>query len=1018
MSGPSHLPVAQRMDQISGPSVYDDIAPGSWWRHTGSFQRMADRDAPDHGLIFLMGEVRVIDGEIHTVVFHEHPNFGSSTFMVLLDDLMVNFVHQADGEKLRAIELDALMDAISGITGQLSQPPSDDDLIKALPAPAAVPEAADVNQGSQEPTGQRASVPSFLLPNGGIDAAQLRIELAITVMNARKNWVEALTLDMKSKMGLVARFQSEKVNLSLAGISEQRKKAESLLANVQTMRLWLGDDQEFHTIKTGEGPAADAPLHFLQRMLYLDEEIFTHKMMDGLNGDNWPDIKDMLAQNQDLVRRMMPYERSVVITKVRRKTREYKTPFSMSNLFERLDDDASDKQIQILIRNGDQVYLVAADEVTSEAKRLFPSKAEIDAIFTERNNWNRDGSSTRTITAHDIEYSAKRADHDSRALFYKRVLLIVWGLAEREQIFGNFIGTGTNWLERSVHDDAFVFVHDEENVLPDGRQSVQSYIDENRAKSTSGSRVIVDWDRMISPENARQLYGTPSKDGYVHREASPKKTFEVAFAERRGRDLTVKCEVSKYSYGKHDDRVFNSPVNLLWHETYGGKTSRSFAKGFLCLDHVEIEDLDYYFESRLHREHYLSYLHLFDRARSILIEERDACKPAMDFLTVGNAVPVDLARRALKLWRTGHKSVIPDVVENGDAIVKLAIMLAGEVPEPDGDVVSIALTAKGALEIQRLVHIEIFGRSLPFAKTDVYTMTTRSGWKLKSTRMGDVEIVAGIGRERLYENMPAAVLAMQSEVPDILLSYAAVSRMAAFADDSTTDNPGGMSQIAWIKDFIADPGAFGPGEMIRRCLQWSIANSKKTVTTPHIKTTIGYACFADKGRHDIYKFVLFLNPVEHMKAKGFDEEVAFFAKNIYGNPERGVLRILAESKSYIATGVSIYPCHEVSHVTGDQLEGVVTFGEKMYHGTDLPAKDPSHTPFYSPSFDPESLQELLIRVRFGLGMYREPKEETEMLSRYENCSFSFLDGGLEIIEEMTRLKILEIDGPAQEISSP
>ena len=62
MHSDENLPAAWSATKNAGtPPELDEIVPGSWWRITGAFKDFAEREAPDHGLIFLLGDVRIID---------------------------------------------------------------------------------------------------------------------------------------------------------------------------------------------------------------------------------------------------------------------------------------------------------------------------------------------------------------------------------------------------------------------------------------------------------------------------------------------------------------------------------------------------------------------------------------------------------------------------------------------------------------------------------------------------------------------------------------------------------------------------------------------------------------------------------------------------------------------------------------------------------------------------------------------------------------------------------------------
>lgn len=367
-----------------------------------------------------------------------------------------------------------------------------------------------------------------------------------------------------------------------------------------------------------EGAPASEPLHLMQRMLYLDEEIFVSSVMDeGFHAGNMRDLPQLLSANPDLLDRMLPHPRCVAIARIRRKSREFEAPKSLLDVFSLIEKDQQDRFVQILIRDGENVHMVMADEETSRAQRLFPSLAEIDAIFTDRSryDWEKRSYQSREITPFDIEYSDKRGEHDQRALFYKRFLIILWGLQERRQVFGPFIAPDTNWLEETTHARHFRFIHDEENVLTDGLRPVSTWIAEMNAWIRPGSSVLVQGDRIMTPDTAPTAYSSyRGAGGYErNRDRQAVNRVDELIVGRRGAELIVQLPTEQ----GYRDKKMNTPVRL--REANGTVVS----SGALCLDWADAKTLRRYINSRQERASYLSWLALFMGALPI-VEAREA----------------------------------------------------------------------------------------------------------------------------------------------------------------------------------------------------------------------------------------------------------------------------------------------------------------------------------------------------------------------------------------------------------
>jgi len=954
------------MSNTGMPPEHENIVPGSWWRITGAFKDLAERDAPAHGMIFLMSEVRVIDGEIHTVVLHEHPRFGSKTFMVLLDDLLLNFTHAPDGEALRASELAELMGEITQITSRMASPPSDAELIKSLPAP--------VSEAEPE-----AKVPSVLLPSGDVNAAQHKVETAIAVLEARQSWVETQTADMQQKMHLVANFQKEKVAVGLAGISEQRKTAETMLANVQTMRLWLGEDQRFESLVEGQGAGPEDKLHFMQRMLYLDEELFTHSRIDGFNGDDMRDLPHLLQNNPQLVERMLPFKRCVAIAKVRRSMRPFDPPSDASALMALMAAYEQDEKIHILIRNGDQVSMVTTDEITSKASRLFPSKSEIDAIFTER---ARFGSEARMITPQDVEYSDKRADHDSRALFYKRVLLILWGLAERENVLGEFIGKGANWLEQDVHANSFVFIHDEEGVIHDGRPSVTSYLDQNRACIRPGARVLVQWSKAMSEQSAPQVFDLASERSYAFLKVNLLERFGLGTVETRGDDLIVKCPVSKRSYHS-DTKPYLTPMKLQWTEKSWGKYNTHMPEGFLCIDDTTAEDLRYYFNSRIHRQNYLSYLHLFDEALRILDAEEKELAPFLQRI-LDAGVEEATARQAIGLWRTSSKGAIPQGEKAYKKVIQLSALIEADLPEGSDDAHYVDLTSAGALEVSYPDSKTIFGQEYFFTRVEVHNHSARKGWQMKSERTSPIFCSAGPGALRLQGKAPSDRLGHMMTCHPVFRDLRACELLAT--------GPGETPGLDEINAMIDPDLLVDTASWTKRIFDWVRKNSVDIVSLPHLRSTIGYGKISPEDT-SIYRFEAYVDPIMHLMLKGEDVVVRKIFELVYRKPEINFDDLKARAQTLQSDGKSICGLRVDLITTPEELRkdpylGAASLGEPggsylRFKLGDAPEEDVLFK---------GSLREKLTRLDRTSSRLRMDGDPEKLLERMERIELSLFEG--------------------------
>lgn len=680
------LPASPRKTIYDGaPSAEDKIKPGSWWRLASEDHALREGPAPDHGLILMVEEVRIIDGEIHTIVLHPHPIWRGrppAGLKMLLEDFLKNFTPEPDGENLREIEIAAVMDRVQQISVEMKTPPDPILLLERQEEKETAETAARTPEPESDETGLPATtggteVPAALLPSRDVVEAQRAIENRIAAFEAQKNWITGKTNELKGEMDLVAGYQMEKVNTTLASISEETSRAESLLQNVQTMRLFLGEDMSVTPLLDGKGADADEPLTLMQRMLFLDEEIVINDLLEGFSDDHMDpkNLTDLFSKDFSLVERMLPYPRCAAIVRVRRNHREFETDgLSIAELFGLLEIAKADMRVHILVRDDERLNMITADETTSGAERFFPSRSEIDALFKTRSYFGRESTE---ILPDNVEYSDARAEHDKRALFYKRFLILMWGVHERTDTFGPFMEKGANWLSLTTHSERFRFIHDEEEVLSDGRPTVDAFVDAANAAMGSGSRILAYWNKTIDGTNAPALadesdYRRQWKAGVDIREP-----ISLSLVQADGASLVARAPAERSGY-RIKERQFEAKVVVK--RPLPARDGRPdsllntwVAEGLLCLDRVTLEDIDYYANSRAARVSYLQYAHLLTKAREILGREAQIARGLLDGLRdAGHDFDEAAIQHALPLWRSANKWGWPEKETQVKALLKLA----------------------------------------------------------------------------------------------------------------------------------------------------------------------------------------------------------------------------------------------------------------------------------------------------------------------------------------------------------
>lgn len=674
------LPSRARASRINSDKI--DIRPGSWWRLTSEEHPVSQMPAPIQGMVLMVETVRVIDGEIHSVILHPHPTWGSDRprggLKFVASDFLSAFAPEPEGAHIREAEIADAMGRIQQISQTMTTPP--DPMLLLEEAQTKTESGQGTPLKTPHATPGETTLPAALLPGGDVAKTQRTIEGRIAGFEAQKAWITARTAELKGEMDLVAAYQTEKVNTTLAAISQETAHAETLLDNVRTMRLFLGEDMDVTPLLDGAGANPDEPLTFMQRLLFLDEEIVINDLLEGFSNDQMDreTLSQLFSQDFSLVERMLPYPRCAAIVRVRRDARHFDTSnMDIGQLFALLSIAEADERIHILVRDGQRLHIVTADATTSGAERFFPSRQEIDKLFQTR---SYSGSESREIVPDNVDYAEARQRHDQKALFYKRFLILMWGLHERTDIFGPFMDKGANWLSATTHDARFRFIHDEENVLTDGRPKVSDFIKSLNGAMQQGSRALVYWDKALEGDNAPSL----CEISHDRRVMKPGVTLREELSETLitadGVTLYAKAPAQRKAYGK-PPRDFEAKVRLSFLrpiQIYAPDQvpDRDQVSGVLCLDRCQIDDIAYYADSRAARREYLQFAHLLNRAYDLLAKDRDqtfALAEALDIAASG--IDLDIFEAAVRLWRSGNKWRWPESDAAHTLVLKISRLM-------------------------------------------------------------------------------------------------------------------------------------------------------------------------------------------------------------------------------------------------------------------------------------------------------------------------------------------------------
>jgi hypothetical protein len=884
-----------------------DIQPGTWWRLREDSDLIEDgmyggsswspKPIPSRGLVLLVEEARTVDGEMHTIVLGYHPTWGQGSLKMLVEEFLENFVLEPNGTSVREAEIDEVMGRIRGLNERITQPGPEAE-IKALIEKSSKEKAQSEHQGRRgdEAAGEidtslpvgADKVPSALLPGGDVKAVQAKIESQLAAINAQAAWIKEQSTKVTRENELLVRFHTEIAEQSMASIRSVTEQSKKMLASVKTMRLWLGEDMHVAKLVDGKSAPAEEPLTLMQRMLYLDEEIFVEGLLEeSFDYKGMSRIGEILKTYPKLVERMLPYQRCVAITRIRRHSGSDMdlTKITAAEYLGSLAEKEANERIQILVRDGEKIWMIAADEATSHAKRLFPSKEEIDRIFTSG------FSGGRAITPNDVDYTDARAQHDNTALFYKRFLIILWGLHEREDIFGSFMEKGQNWLTESVQSERFRFIHDEEGVLGDGRPSWREFVREANRQMKPGSMIAVNWGQVtqdVRPEIMYDMHGNQIRKPVVYH--------EVAQVKANGRSLVAPCATVKDTWDD-DGKTRNALVEVVSTSLEYQNDHRYDSKAvedMICLDNVTPEDLAYYIESRTNAHGYDGFRRIFAIGRRFLLGERAREAEMAEELGLDLAAPH--MAQALRLWRSANNWALPKSQAHVTALQNIARALGGEIDlSPTTDAAEVRVTGNGmivAIEDETLPLPSKLMAS-PFTKVTAYKImafnklgASKVSWERVRPAEASGQIVLAT---RDHEAVTRADQASRTRLSTLLKTSADVAALESL----NQPNPELLAELSRLMTTApSEEWAQAKLDELRK-LQWESKSRK--IPERLWAANIGLVITPTRSdtHHEARGIQIVMDLYRYLSAHGYGDLVRMSVSRFYADPSRVLGRISA-----------------------------------------------------------------------------------------------------------------------------
>lgn len=416
--------------------------------------------------------------------------------------------------------------------------------------------------------------PGELTPEGASDSTALGFRTSKGAVEAAKRHMAQVS----QRAEIVKRLIEQKL-AEVRGVARLTSARLDYMNQVlKAMESYLGLYQELLTIREGEPAPFDTPIHFMQSILWMDEEVGDVELRGGGGGRGIDfqsiDLFDKWIATGDNVRNIAPFPKCVVALQPSRQIRDYGDP--LLNAANRSGNEI----VYLLIRNGDRLTRVCTTLIGGEV--LFPTQDIWDKIAAAQ------------AKAEQVENEVGRLKAKSAEFAWLERIVLLQGLLERTTVLDPK-PAGLNIFDPAVYDAGHVvlFRDFEQAKLPTGRPTFQEWRKANLETIEVGSRIIYAGGVSVIKKYSLWRFGYR----YSHLGNAP-------FPPSPG-VYTVEEVKREDRYGWLRYRILYRPERY-WGEDSQRRVSFWLENDDLILayDQVSLEDVAYYIGLRIERRGY------------------------------------------------------------------------------------------------------------------------------------------------------------------------------------------------------------------------------------------------------------------------------------------------------------------------------------------------------------------------------------------------------------------------------
>lgn len=410
--------------------------------------------------------------------------------------------------------------------------------------------------------------------------------------------------EMKEKFDIMRRKLDNQLSIMM-------RQVEKIMRVIRVIELYLGIEEELFQLQAGQTADENEPLTLRQKVLFMDEEV---GILDD-QGLDWTQIDqfDEWLLKDKHYEILIPEKKAIVVFKPRRKNKVYYDAYDRR----REEIDEQNKMPYFLIRNGENLYRVYTDKMTVP-ERLFPRKKEFQEILDKMK-----------IEDNEVNFFDKEKIQDL-TYYYQRIVFFIQGLIDRTDIFSPMkekINLMNN-IEQSQ--ETLRLIYDDELCLPANRLPFAEWKKMINSTIEEGSRIVYcrsieDWkpvkerlceDRFLRSYSEWSLPTFPGEGVYM-----VYKTFIDNTYWKEHKRIEEKREQLGIRYIPDDPRWD-------WNGSHERKNSLFFKfskdeSTVINYDQLNLDDIEFYLNSRIDRPNYLEYLPILKKLRKCLLEEQD-----------------------------------------------------------------------------------------------------------------------------------------------------------------------------------------------------------------------------------------------------------------------------------------------------------------------------------------------------------------------------------------------------------